>query len=113
MNPWLSSLGISLGLTLFAELGLALLCRGKGRGLLLVFLANVLTNPAAVLTALLWRFYALPGYAAAVTVLELLAVGLEGLVYDRRRAGFRHPYRFSLAANALSFGLGLALRHIL
>ena len=75
-------------------------------------LVNVLTNPLVVQTALLWRHYALPGYAAAVAALELLAVWAEGLVYRKSRLGFARPYVFSLAANALSFGLGLLLRLI-
>lgn len=113
MSAWYPALGVSLGLTLAAELGLVLLLRKRGRALLFTALANLLTNPPVVLTALLWRAYGLPGYAAAVAGLELLAVGTEGFVYQKCRAGFSHPYRFSLAANALSFGLGLALRRIL
>lgn len=113
MSAWYTSLGVSLGLTLLIEQGLALLMRKRGRTLLLTALSNLLTNPPVVLTALFWRAYALPGYAAAVAVLELLAAALEGFVYQKCRAGFSHPYRFSLAANALSFGLGLALRRIL
>lgn len=113
MNPWFTSLGVSLALTLIIELGFALLCRRRGRALVLVALVNVLTNPLVVQAALLWRFYALPGYAAAVAVLELLAVWVEGFVYQKSRLGFSRPYVFSLAANALSFGLGLLLRRIL
>lgn len=112
MSPWFAALGVSLALTLAAELGFALLCRVRGRALVLVALVNVLTNPLVVQAALLWRAFALPGYAAAVAVLELLAVWLEGFVYRKSRLGFAHPCGFSLAANALSFGLGLLLRLI-
>ena len=113
MSAWFAALGVSLALTLAVELGFALLCRCRGRTLGLVALANVLTNPPVVQTALLWRSFALPGYAAAVAVLELLAVAVEGFLYRKSRLGFAHPYGFSLAANALSFGLGLLLRFIL
>lgn len=113
MSPWFFALGVSLALTLAAELGFALLCRRRGRVLVLVALVNVLTNPLVVQAALLWRAFALPGYAAAVAVLELLAVWLEGFLYRKSRMGFARPYVFSLAANALSFGLGLLLRFIL
>ena len=112
MSPPLAALGVSLALTLAVELGFALLCRYRGRSLLLTALANVLTNPLVVQAALLWRSFALPGYAAAVAVLELLAVGIEGLLYQKSRLGFARPYIFSLEANALSFGLGLLLRLI-
>jgi len=113
MTSWFSALGVSLALTLAVELGFALVCRHRGKTLLLVALVNVLTNPLVVQAALLWRFFALPGYAAAVAVLELLAVWAEGALYRKSRLGFARPYVFSLAANALSFGLGLLLRFIL
>ena len=109
MNSCFIALGVSLALTLAAELVFALLCRYRGRILVLVALVNVLTNPLVVQTAMLWRAYSLPGYAAAVAVLELLAVWLEGFLYAKSRLGIRRPYVFSLAANALSFGLGLVL----
>ena len=112
MNSWFLALGVSLALTLAVELGFALLCRHRGRTLLLVALVNVFTNPLVVQAALLWRYYALPGYAA-VALLELLAVWVEGLVYQKSRLSFARPYIFSLAANALSFGLGLLLRIII
>ena len=113
MNSLYIALGVSLALTLAVELGFALLCRHRGRTLLLVALVNVLTNPLVVQAALLWRQYALPGYAAAVAVLEVLAVLIEGLIYQKSRRGFARPYVFSLAANVLSFGLGLLLRMFL
>ena len=113
MNPWFAALGVSLALTLAVELGFARLCRHRGRTLLLVALVNVLTNPLVVQAALLWRYFVLPGYAAAVAALELLAVWGEGFLYQKSRLGFARPYVFSLAANALSFGLGLLLRLIL
>ena len=112
MSAWLS-LGASLGLTLAVELLFALLCRYGGRQLLLAALVNVLTNPLVVQAALLWRDFALPGYSAAVAVLEVLTVLIEGFIYQKSRLGFARPFGFSLAANALSFGLGLLLRHIL
>lgn len=113
MRSWLLSLGVSLALTLSFELGFALMCRRRGRALLLIALANVLTNPAVVLAALLWRSYALPAYPAAVAALELCAVLAEGFIYKKSREGFLRPYRFSLAANAVSFGLGVLLGRIL
>lgn len=106
---WLAALGISLALTLAIELCLALLTGKRGRALLFVALANILTNPAVVLAALLRHAYGLPAEAAAVAVSEALAVLVEGLVYQKSGAGFARPYLFSLAANAVSFGLGLVI----
>lgn len=104
MRAWLFALGVSLGLTLALELIFALLCRKRGRALLLVALGNVLTNPAVVLAVRMW--------GAPVWLMEALAVLTEGVIYQKSRE-FSRPYLFSLAANALSFGLGLALRHLL
>lgn len=100
MTSLLVSLGVSLALTLAIELVFALLCRRRGQALILVALANVVTNPVVVLCV---RLRVLP-----VWLMELLAVLAEGLIYRRSRA-FIRPYLFSLCANALSFGLGLLL----
>ncbi len=111
MRIWLVSLGTSLALTLLFELGFALAAGRRGRALLYVTLANFLTNPAVVLCAGAWRLYRLPLYAVAVAALEAAAVLTEGLVY-RKSGLFSRPFRFSLAANALSFFLGLLLNYI-
>ena len=103
MRNWLLALGVSLGLTLVLELAFALLCHKRGRALLFTALVNVLTNPVVVLAVRMW--------AAPVWLMEALAVLTEGFLYDKSRE-FSHPYLFSLAANALSFGLGLALGHL-
>lgn len=105
----LLSLAGSLALTLMVECGFALIVGKRGRALLLTALVNILTNPAVVLISLVWQLYALPLYPAAVLALELLAVFTEGFIYKKSREGFSRPYLFSLAANALSFGLGLIL----
>ncbi len=102
------ALFLGLGLTLAVELGFSLCVGVRGRMLGVVALANVMTNPLVAALAGLWRAYALPGYAAAVALLELSAVLAEGAVYARRELS--HPFRFSLAANVLSFGLGQLLR---
>ena len=104
---WLLSLGVSLALTLIFEMGFALLCGKRGRALSFVALVNLLTNPAVVCTVLIWNALALPGYWALIAALECSAVLVEGFIYKRSGAGFRRPYLFSLAANAVSYTLGL------
>ena len=107
-RAWLVSLGVSLALTLAIELAFSLLCGKRNRVLVFVGLANVITNPAVVLGALLWRYGGLPCYGAYVAGGEILAVLIEGLIYKKKsRESFSRPYLFSLAANALSFSLGL------
>lgn len=113
MKSWLLSLGVSLALTLLFELGFALACGIRRRDLLLVALANVLTNPVVVLTALLCRAYTSLPEAAYVAPMEALAVLTEALVYKKGAEHIRRPLLFSLCANAVSYGLGLALGYIL
>ena len=111
-RAWLVSLAVSLGLTLAVELTFALLCGKRGRALLLTALVNVLTNPLVVLAALLWRYHSLPGYGWLVAAAEAFAVFTEGGIYQKKcREDFSRPYLFSLAANALSYSVGLILQH--
>ena len=102
IRPWLASLGVSLALTLAIELTAAV-----------VALANVLTNPVVVLSALLWRRYGLPHRALLIAALELGAVLTEGAVYRPMRDDFPHPWRFSLLLNALSYALGELVQAII
>ena len=106
----LRALGLSLLLTLGIELAFALLTGKRGRALAVTALVNVVTNPPVVLTVLLWRYYGLPALPAAIALLEALAILAEGAVYRR---AFSHPWRFSLGANLLSFGLGALLNLVL
>ena len=91
----------SLGLTLCFELAFALLWGVRGRDLLLIALANGVTNPAVVLLHTLF-----PSPVVTAT-LELSAVLVEGLLYRQFAPSLRRPMFFSLLANALSFSLGL------
>ncbi len=104
----LLSLGVSLAVTLTIELCVACLCRLRGRELLLVVLVNCLTNPLVVLLCWLVRAgTALPRFAAELP-LEVLVVLAEGALY-RQKSTMRHPWRFSLTANAVSYLSGVLL----
>ena len=104
---WLISLGVSRGLTPLAEGGAAFLAHRRGRALAVVALVNVLTNPAVVFLTLLWRAAGWPCEALWIAAAEAGAVAAEGVVYCAWPEDFPHPWRFSLALNALSFTLGL------
>ena len=109
-GTWMKALGVSLLLTLALECGAARLAGKRGRALLTVALANLLTNPPAVLAVLLWRNAGLPGEAFLVAGLELLAAVCEALVYRPHRGEFPHCWRFSFLLNLFSFGTGLLIR---
>lgn len=103
MRYYLSMFGISLGLTLAAELIVAAVLglRGKDR-LRLVVLVNILTNPAAV-----WLHN---GMHLPQIPIEILVVLIEYYVY--KSFAVPHPLAVSLAANGVSWGIGLMLMHI-
>lgn len=87
------------------------------RLLLLTVLVNVLTNPAAVLTCWLGRVYLAPGlWLPLEMAVEVAAVAVEGCVYLSfgGKQGWRieHPIGLAVAANAVSWLLGVWLRWI-
>lgn len=121
----LEMFGVSLILTLIIEMGVALLFKIRGRDLCLVLLANVLTNPAAVLLAWLFRscgdtfggFGSIFGGVWPTILfyflLEMAVVITEGWIYRRRMDSLRHPLAFSLIANGCSFLIGKILEGVL
>ena len=102
------SLVLALLLTEAIEIPVCLLWGMRGRDLVFVLLANVLTNPLVnVLYAIAYLYTPIP-QAAALAVLEAAAVIAEWLVY-RAATGAKRPFLISLTANAASFGLGLLI----
>lgn len=102
------SLVSALLLTEAIEIPVCRLWGMRGRDLLFVVLANVLTNPLLnVLYALACVYTRIPP-AAALAVLESSAVAAEWLVY-RSATDAKHPFFVSLTANAASFGFGLLI----
>ena len=98
------SLVSALLLTEAIEIPVCLLWGMRGRDLLFVVLANVLTNPLLnVLYALACVYTRI-----ALAVLESSAVAAEWLVY-RSATDAKHPFFVSLTANAASFGFGLLI----
>lgn len=95
--------GVSLGLTLLIELPVCYLMGLRSREELeLVFLVNLLTNPAAV-----WLHTTL---GLPQIPIEVLVVVIECYVYHQFRQP--HPLWLSLLANGISWGLGLVLQMI-
>lgn len=93
--------GVSFLLTLLIELPVCYLLGLRSRDQLeLVFLVNLLTNPAAV-----WLHTAL---GVPQLPIELLVVIIECYVYHQFKQP--HPLRLSLLANGISWGLGLSLQ---
>ena len=106
--PYPLMLLFALLMTEAIEIPVCLLFHMRGRDLIFVVLANVLTNPLLnVLYAIACLYTSIPP-AAVLAVLEPAAVAAEWLVY-RSATGAKRPFLASLAANAASFGLGLLI----
>lgn len=90
---------LCLGLTLLFELPVAYFWGIRGRGLVTVIAANVMTNPLAV---------ALHLCGIPQLPIELGVVLAEGFAYSLHFD--RRPWLLAIVSNALSWGLGLLLR---
>ena len=103
----LHSLMISLLLTLVLELLIALVWGVRKKGLVLVILMNILTNPAEVL--LLIQCVAFLGWTGflPVLILELAAILVEAICC---RGVIRKPWLFAICANVFSYTLGELLQ---
>lgn len=78
------------------------------RDLILVLLGNLLTNPLVVFFHYLARHQgrSTDGF---VFILEIGAVLIEGLIYDKAGRDISYPYFFSICANIFSYALGMLL----
>ena len=112
MNELFKMLLISFLLTLAIELPLSLLFGVRKKGLLVVFLVNLLTNPLAVFLVYLSRFILSPGAALAFEFfIEALVIAVEAFIYVKLRpvVNMKHPILAAVVLNLVSYGLGEAL----
>ena len=110
----LTALAISLCLTLLFEVGFFLIIGKRNKkDLLLVILVNTLTNPLVVL--IYWIAYHNTNWNTAIikVPLEVFAVLTEGYIYKKYAQTIKRPFVFSLAANTISFTLGLLIQQIM
>ena len=105
---YLVTLLSALLLTEAIEIPVCLLWGMRGRDLVFVLLANLLTNPVVnVLYALAYLYTPIPR-AVSIAVLEIAAVLVEWIVY-RSATEAKRPFLVSLTANAASYGAGLLI----
>lgn len=95
---------ISLLLTLVTEFPVAFLFQAKGKDLLLVFLVNILTNPAVVLVSTLTG-----DRVSLQMILEGMAILAEGFYYNKYSTYMRKGFLCSFCCNLVSYGAGLLL----
>ncbi len=106
--PFLPMFLLSLFLTLLLEGALALLFRMRGRDLLLFFLINLLTNPAAVYLDLVCRsIFPADLFPLWQLPLEFSVFLTEGTLYASLSHTLRRPWRYAAVANLFSYGVGI------
>ncbi|MBR0507731.1 MAG: hypothetical protein IJJ86_03900 [Clostridia bacterium] len=110
--PYEVKLVLALLLTEAIEIPVCLLFGMRGKELLIVLLANVITNPLVNALLLLGTAVTNLPYAVMLAALEVAAVVAEWLVY-RSLTEAKRPFLISLAANAASFGAGLIIMKII
>lgn len=93
---------LCLGLTLLIELPMAYIWGLRGRELLTVAVANVMTNPLAV---------ALHLCGIPQVPIEIGVVLAEGAAYSLHFE--KRPFLLALFSNALSWGIGLILNRFI
>ena len=109
----LISLSVSLMLTLIFECVFALISGKRGRDMLLVVLVNVITNPIAVTTVLMSKYYLhFPRTAVEIPV-EIAVIITEALLYKKYAENVKKPWLFSIAANGVSIVGGMIFSAII
>ncbi len=108
---------ISLFLTLLIEMSLSLLFGVRRKGILIVVLVNMLTNPVAVCLCLLIRI-AMPAqyYLPIQIIIEILVVIVEGHIYHSFQGDQsvgHHPWLMALILNIISYNIGLLINYLL
>jgi len=107
----LTALAVSLILTVILEAGFFLLAGKRNeKDLFLTVMANIITNPAVVLLYWLAAAYTDWNLILVKIPLELSAVLTEGYYYRKYGQDFKHPYLFSVSANAFSFIAGAVIQ---
>ncbi len=107
--------GLSL---LYTECIEIMMAAGMGvrnkKSFFLVFFVNLLTNPVAVYAAWIARTYLAEGAGQTKEIIylmiEILVVLTEGMIYYYNMKEKKHPFLFSLCANAVSYGVGRLLQ---
>lgn len=96
------SLAVSLFLTLIIEVPFVCLMKGSWK---LAVMVNVLTNPVVVIIYHWVKFMNGP-IIMIVIIMEIVAIYVEGVFYKQIHSS---PWKISICANLLSFGIGLFL----
>lgn len=111
----ITSLLLSFGITVFVEIGVALLLGLRDRrSLLIVFLVNAVTNPVVVFLLNVQYLYGILLPKIPLTILlEFAAVITEALLYRFALKGNLNPVILALLLNAASYLGGVVVNILL
>lgn len=107
---------ICLVVTLFTEILMACILKTKNKkDYLNIILVNTLTNPLVVTIPFYINIkYGLKYRNLVLYILEILAVVLEGYIYQKYLTNKKmNPYLFSLILNISSYIVGLIVNYII
>ena len=100
-------------LTTILELFFAVAFRVKKHNLLIVVLAQIVTNPIVVSVSnyIYYSTGAREGFLISLFILEIIAIAVEGVMYKFffRGYSFINPFVLSLILNVISFLTGVIL----
>ena len=106
---------ISLTCTLIIELAVAILLKYRGKDLINILLANIVTNPLlnSVLVSINY-FYGIKIRNIFVIVFEVLVVFVEGIIYKKYLKSRKiNEFLLSIILNMSSYFLGLLINNII
>lgn len=115
MREILLTFAVCLLLTLVLEEGTALIFGVRRKfDLAVIFFTNTLTNPVVVLTGMLLASFTAIPYWAYITVLELIVLVVEALIYRKLLYTKKpSPFVLSLLLNSVSFFIGSTLASLI
>lgn len=102
---------IFLFLTIIVEGSLAFILKRRGRELLIVVLANLVTNPIVQsVSYILTLYHGRRGVYIGLAICEIWAVLTEGFIYSKSLKKRKlNPYLLSLVLNVTSYCMGLVI----
>ena len=107
---------VCLIITVIIEVLLAFAFKVRRRNLLVVVLAQVVTNPIVVLTSnLIYRnTNSIMGFSASLAIAELITVFIEGIMYKHffEKYNFLNPFLLSFILNLISFIVGIVVFYL-
>ncbi len=102
---------LALILTILVETVFAIICKYRDRHTLTaVILVQIITNPMAVYVANSLILKTNIPWIPAQIAIEFAVIFSEWYLYRKFCPAIRHPFLFSLSANALSYTIGVLLQ---